>query len=81
MELNRLTRATGPADDTGEAEYWISDVREFEDMLGFEILDWEHKPMAQFLYPSREKAEAARGAMFKVLADAVAITPAGDLLE
>jgi hypothetical protein len=55
VELNRLTLATGKTDDTGEAEYWISDVREYEDMIGFEVFDFSKEPVMQFLYGARRK--------------------------
>jgi len=74
MELHRLSLLTGPTDETGEAEYWISDVREFEDMWGFELFDYGKTTIAQFLFEDELAAQVARGAMFKILEDVVAIS-------
>ena len=73
MDLHRLTLATGKTEDTGEAEYWIGAVRDYEDMFGFELYDFDQKSIAQFLYPDRVTAEIAHGAMFKVLEHVVLV--------
>jgi len=74
MELHRLTLLTGPTDETGEAEYWIGNVLEVEDMWGFEHLDYSKTAIAQFLFADESEAQIARGAMFKALKDVVAIS-------
>lgn len=74
MELHRVTLLTGPTDETGEAEYWISDVRKFEDMWGFEFFDYGKAAIAQFLFEDELGVQVARGAMFKTLKDVVAIS-------
>jgi hypothetical protein len=73
VELNRITRLTAPSDETGEAEYWITDVREYEDMQGFEVLDCEQSSIAQFLYADAKQADIARERMFGALRDVVSI--------
>ena len=78
MGPHRVTLATGKTDDTGEAEYLSTDVREYEETFGTEILDYRHELVTQFLYTERTKAEVARVAMFKVLADVVEVATASD---
>ena len=75
MELHRITLATAPSDISGEAEYWLTEVREYEGEWGFEVLEGENrKSHLQFVYTTRDQAATARVLMFKVLADAVAVT-------
>ena len=75
MELHRITLATAPSDVSGEAEYWLTEVREYDELFGFEILEGEHRtPHLQFLYHTHDQAATARVLMFKVLADVVAVT-------
>ena len=75
MELYRITLATAPSGVSGEAEYWLTDVREYEEEWGFEVLEGEsRKSHLQFLYGTKDQAATARVLMFKVLADAVAVT-------
>ena len=75
MELHRITFATAPSDISGQAEYWLTEVREHEEQWGFEVLEGENrKSHLQFLYVTRDQAATARVLMFKVLADAVAVT-------
>jgi len=81
MDLHRFTLLTGPTDETGEAEYWIGDVREFEDMWGFELLDYSKTAIAQFLFADEVGAQVARGAMFKSLKDVVAISVVSEELS
>jgi hypothetical protein len=71
MELHRITLANAPSDRSGEAEYWLTDVRQYEDEWGLEILDQERQPIGQFLYEDNETAEKRRVSMFTVLADTV----------
>ena len=74
MELHRITLATAPSDVSGEAEYWLTEVREYDELFGFEILEGEQRtPHTQFLCPTHDQAATARVLMFKVLADAVAV--------
>ena len=80
MALHRITLATAPSDISGEAEYWLTDVREYEEEWGFEVLKGETRtPHLKFLYATKDQAATARVLMFKVLADAVAVT--SDLSE
>jgi len=68
MELGpKLTLATAPSSESGEAEYYISDVHPIEEEFGFTINDTHKTDRAQFLYATREDAERAREAMFPVL--------------
>ena len=54
MELHRITLATAPSDISGEAEYWLTDVREYEEAWGFEVLEGENrKTHLKFLYATR----------------------------
>ena len=74
MGLHRITLATAPSDVSGEAEYWLTHVREYDELFGFEVLEGEQRtPHRQFLYPTHDQAATARVLMFKVLADAVAV--------
>ena len=74
MELHRLTILTEPTDETGEVEYWIGDVPEFEGMWGFELFDYCKAALAHFLFADEVGAQVARGAMFKTLKDVVAVS-------
>ena len=75
MELHRITLATAPSDISGVTEYWLTDVREYEGEWGFRVLEGENrKSHLQFLYATKDQAATARVLMFKVLADAVAVT-------
>ena len=78
MELHRITLATAPSDISGEAEYWLTEVREYDEQFGFEILEGEQRnPHLQFLYPTHDQAATAGVLMFRVLADSEAVTAAG----
>ena len=75
MVLHRITLANAPLDVSGEAEYWLTEVREYEAEWGFEVLEGENrKSHLQSLYATKDQAATARVLMFKVLADAVAVT-------
>ena len=75
MELHRVTLATAPSDISGRAEYWLTEVREYDELFGFEILEGEQRnPHLQFLYSTHDQAAIARVLTFKVLADAVTVT-------
>lgn len=75
MELHRITLATAPSDISGETEYWLTEVREHEHLFGFEVLEGEQRnPHLKFLYATHDQAATARVLMFKILADAIAVT-------
>ena len=75
MGPHRVTLVTAPSDISGRAKYWLTDLREYEDEWGFEVLEGENrKSHLQFLYRTRDQAATARVLIFKVLADAVAVS-------
>jgi len=77
MDLGtKLTLATAPSSQTGEAEYLIGDVEKFEEEFGFIVFDGRREPVMQSLYADRSEAERAREAMFVVLRNCVGLSPA-----
>ena len=74
MELRKITRANAPTEEAGEGELWLTDVRDYGDEVGFEILDGDQTPIAQFLYDTQQQAEIGRERMFGVLENVVAVT-------